>query len=143
MNNDQQSLAIGEFFLNPRVGKSTHIIQHRNGRFDSKSEDICVRRVYRDGNVAGGEFFDHRFKARDLIFARDVYRIGIARGRSKLEDVRAPFDQLSRMLESGVQCKISPSVRERILSDVDDADDSGSLFHSRFLARSKGRRRLM
>ena len=143
MNDDQRSLTVGEFFPKARVGKSTHIIQHRNGRFDSKSEDIRVCRVDRDRKVAAGESFDHRFEARDLIFARDVYRIGIARGRSKLEDVRAPFGQLSRMLEGGVRCKVSPSVRERILSDVDDADDSGSLFHSRFLARSKGRRRLV
>ena len=99
---------------------------------DSRAMRRIIQRTMRQAGFKGYEIVEaeNGAEALDLVFARNVDRIGIARGGSKLEEISSVFCESSRVFDGRVGCKELPTIRERILCDVDDADDSRGTLHS-------------
>ena len=141
VDDDEIGGPCGELGVERLVGEAPDIVQPVRSGGEGEAQDLGMGRVDAAAQVGGAQGFENRAKSRDLPIGGDLGGVGMARGGAELDDVGTGRRELPGMGDRALGREIAAAVRERVLGDVDDADDLDCPSHTAFLARDVVARR--
>ena len=125
VHDDEPCVRARQHRIERGIGKTRNVVQVGDASAQRPFLGLAREAVDGDGHAVRRERGDDRFEAGDFVRGRNRLGVGIAGGGAEVDDVGALIAQLARMGDCGIGGEIAPAVRERILGDIDDAENEG------------------
>lgn len=127
VDHDELAVRRCQVLIDAGIGKAANVVETRGALRECEPLRVGLMAVDRDRNAELVEPSDDRREPMDLFFGRDSRGVGMARGRTKFHEVGPVICEIAGVLDRRSRLEVKAPIGKRVLCDVDDADDLGTL----------------